>query len=298
MIHNLLRRLIKPSRHDPALGPIGELGVLFDQSPIAMVFRDHQLRARRTNAAFRRLTGLPDEALLGRRPSETDLGVDTALIERTLARQVISRGVPVIDVHIELMVAGERRVLSWSAYRVTDNGQVLGVLASLTDVTGRVQAVTALRQANARLDLLQRAGCQIGTTLDVQRTAEELAALAVPALADRVAVDLCDEVLHGEDPCQDPRIGSGILRLRRVAVRDAKTRAKTAYNVGDLITAPVTRPVVIALLEGKPLLARNRADVRRQVPYAPAQAGPAPGTCRPRCAAPAAWWSSSMCRAG
>jgi PAS domain S-box-containing protein len=237
-----------------------------------MVFRDCQLRARRTNAALRRLTGLPDEALLGRRPSETDLDVDTALMERTLARQVLGRGIPVIDVHLELTVAGKRRVLSWSAYRVTDNGQVLGVLASLTDVTGRVQAVTALRQANARLDLLQRAGSQIGTTLDIRRTAEELAALAVPDLADRVAVDLCDDALRGEDPCQDPGTGSGILRLRRVAVRDAATRAKIAYKVGDLITAPVKRPVVMALLRGKPLLVRNRADIGRQVLYAPGQA--------------------------
>jgi PAS domain S-box-containing protein len=272
MIRNVMQRVLKPSRHDLGPGPVGELGVLFDQSPIAMVFSDRELRARRTNAAFRRLTGLPDEALTGRRPSETDLGVDTALMERTLARQVISRGVPVIDVHLELTVAGEPRVFSWSAYRVTDNGQVLGVLASLTDVTDRVQAVTALRRANARLDLLQRAGSQIGTTLDVSRTAEELAALAVPELADRVAVDLCDEVLQGEDPCPDPRTGSGILRLRRVAVRGAATRAKIVYKVGDLITAPVTRPVVMALLRGKPLLARNRAGVRRQVPYAPGQA--------------------------
>jgi hypothetical protein len=66
---------------------------------------------------------------------------------------------------------------------VTYNGQVLGVLAFLTDVTGRVQAVTALRRANARLGLLQRAASQIGTTLDVHRTAEELAALAVPPTA-------------------------------------------------------------------------------------------------------------------
>ena len=39
---------------------------------------------------FRRLTGLPDEAILGRRPSETGFGVDAALIERVLARQVIA----------------------------------------------------------------------------------------------------------------------------------------------------------------------------------------------------------------
>ena len=272
MIENIMRRVIKPSRHDSGPGPVRELGVLFDQSPTAMVFRDRQLRARRTNAAFRELAGLPDEALLGRRPSETDLGVDTALMERTLARQVIGRGVPVVNMHLKQTLAGKRRVLSWSAYRVMDNGQVLGAVGSLTDVTGRVRAVTALRRANARLDLLQRAGSQIGTTLDVRRTAGELADLAVPDLADRVAVDLCDEVLRGEDPCQDPRTGSGILRLRRVAVRDAATGAKIVYNAGDLITAPVTCPVVMALSRGEPLLARNRAEVRRKVSYAPGSA--------------------------
>ena len=141
-----------------------ELDALFDQSPIPMVFGDCELRARRTNVAFRRLTGLPDEAIIGRRPSEVDSGKDTAWGERVLAEQVISRGVPVIDVHLELTVAGQRRVLSWSAYRVTDNGQVLGAVGSLTDVTDRVQA-------SARLDLLERAGSQIGTTLDIHRTA-------------------------------------------------------------------------------------------------------------------------------
>jgi PAS domain S-box-containing protein len=151
---------------------IRELDAIFDQSPIALVFGDRELRARRTNAAFRRLVGLPDEAIIGRRPSEGESGVDTALAERTLTEQVISRGVPVIDMYLELTLAGQRRVLSWSAYRVTENGQVIGTLGSLTDVTGRVQAVTALRRANARLGLLERAASQIGTTLDIRRTAE------------------------------------------------------------------------------------------------------------------------------
>src|SRR5258708_34471515 len=159
MIQNVMRRVTRPSLHDPGPGPAGELGVLFDQSPIAMVFSDRELRTRRTNAAFRRLAGLPDEAILGRRPSETDPGdriMDTALIERVLAEQVISRGVPVVDVHLGSTVAGERRVFSWSAYRVTYDGQVLGVLGSLTDITGPVHAATALRQAYGRLDLLER----------------------------------------------------------------------------------------------------------------------------------------------
>ncbi len=241
---------------------IRELDALFDQSPIPMVFGDRELRARRTNAAFRQLVGLPDEAILGRRPSETEARTDTALAERTLAEQVINRGVPVVDVHIEHTLAGERRVLSWSAYRVTDNGQVLGAVGLLLDVTDRVQA-------NARLDLLERAGSQIGTTLDIHHTAEELAALAVPELADRIAIDLCDQMLQGEDL---PHPGSVPLRLRRVAVRDAATEAKIVYTVGDLITAPVTPPVAVALSRGKPVLARNRAEVRSQVWYAPGNA--------------------------
>ena len=59
-----------------------------------MAFHDRELRVRRTNAAFRRLVGLPDEALIGRRPSEFDTGVDAALIERTLAEQVMARAFP------------------------------------------------------------------------------------------------------------------------------------------------------------------------------------------------------------
>jgi PAS domain S-box-containing protein len=256
---------------------IRDLEALFDQSPIALVFNDRDLRTRRTNAAFRRMVGLPDEALIGRRPSEIGLGADAARGERTVAEQVIGKGLPVIDMHVERTMAGQRQVLSWSAYRVTDNGQVLGVLGSFTDVTDRAQVVTALRQANARLrqanarlDLLERAASQIGTMLDIRRTAGELADLAVPELADRIAVDLCDGMLQGEDL---PRPGSDplTLRFRRVAARD-NTGAAFVYKVGDLIAAPLTSSAAVALSRGKPLLARNRPEIRRQVPYTPGHA--------------------------
>ncbi|MCD0483246.1 SpoIIE family protein phosphatase [Streptacidiphilus sp. ASG 303] len=54
--------------------------------------------------------------------------------------------------------------------------------------------------ARRRLDLLYEAGVRIGTTLDLRRTAEELARVAVPGLADHVTVDLPDCVLEGEEP--------------------------------------------------------------------------------------------------
>ncbi|HYZ55958.1 MAG TPA: SpoIIE family protein phosphatase [Streptosporangiaceae bacterium] len=263
-INGFIRRVIKSSLSDSDLGSLRELDALFDQSPIAMAFHDRELRAKRTNAAFRRLFGLPDKAVIGRWPSETIGGMDAALIERTLAEQVMTAGVPAVDVHLEQTLPGGRRILSWSACRVMENGQVLGALCCFRDITGQV---TSLGQAH---DLLERAGHQIGTSLDIHRTAAELADLAVPGLADRIVIDLCDQVLQGENL---PRTGSGALQFRRVVVRDTnKTRAKVNFEDGGLFTAPVTGSAAVVVWRGKPLLARNPAEIRRQAPYTPGRA--------------------------
>jgi PAS domain S-box-containing protein len=257
--HDVTQNVTMPSLPDSGLS-ISELDALFDQSPIAFVLLDPQLRATRTNAAFRQIVGLPDEAIAGRRPSEVDDSVDVALIERILTEQVVKNGLSVADVPLVLTLAGKRRAFLWSARPVVADGQVREVLCRFKDVTSQT---TSLRQAHA---LLVRADQEIGTTLDIRRTAGEFAALAVPELADRIAVDLSDAVLQGEDL---PRPGSDLLPLRfcQVAGRDARTGAKFAYKTGDLITAPVATPAAVALSRGKPVLARNRAEIRRQGPY-------------------------------
>ncbi|GAA2312422.1 hypothetical protein GCM10010234_66320 [Streptomyces hawaiiensis] len=66
--------------------------------------------------------------------------------------------------------------------------------------------------ARRRLELLSEASTRIGTTLDVRRTAEELAETAAPGLADFVTIDLPDAVLRGEESA-DP-----IADLRRTVV--------------------------------------------------------------------------------
>src|ERR1700733_10312940 len=122
---------------------IRELDALFEQSPVAMIFADRELRTRRANEAFRELTGLSDEVLIGRRPSEAaraDHMVDTQLVERTLAQQVINEGVPVINMALERTQAGMRQVHAWTAYRVTDNGRVLGAVGFLIYMTVPAQA--------------------------------------------------------------------------------------------------------------------------------------------------------------
>lgn len=58
--------------------------------------------------------------------------------------------------------------------------------------------------ARRRLELLSEASARIGTTLDVRRTAQELAEMAVPRLADYVTIDVPTAVLRGEESA-DPR---------------------------------------------------------------------------------------------
>ncbi|MBT2451388.1 SpoIIE family protein phosphatase [Streptomyces sp. ISL-43] len=72
-------------------------------------------------------------------------------------------------------------------------------------------------EARRRLELLAEASTRIGTTLDVSRTAWELAEMAVPRLADYVTVDLPAAVLRGDEPI-DP--GNDLQRTVVHGIRD------------------------------------------------------------------------------
>ncbi|MFE6176501.1 SpoIIE family protein phosphatase [Streptomyces sp. NPDC056464] len=85
--------------------------------------------------------------------------------------------------------------------------------------------------ARRRLELLHDASVRIGTTLDVTRTAEELAEVTVSRFADFVAVDLPDSVLRGEEP---EALG-GRTALRRVAIRAVRRQPHNLYDVGDAV---------------------------------------------------------------
>ncbi|MFD1662890.1 SpoIIE family protein phosphatase [Streptomyces caeni] len=84
--------------------------------------------------------------------------------------------------------------------------------------------------ARRRLELLHDAGVRIGSTLDVTRTAEELAEVTVPRFADFTVVDLPDSVLRGEEP--GPLAPN--TPLRRVAL-GAVHDGSHLYGVGDTV---------------------------------------------------------------
>ncbi|MFK0291904.1 SpoIIE family protein phosphatase [Streptomyces sp. NPDC090442] len=75
-----------------------------------------------------------------------------------------------------------------------------GTVATIRDSTELRLLSGRAESAHERLRLLYEAGVSVGTTLDVARTAEELAEVAVPGFADFVTVDLAAPVLHGEEP--------------------------------------------------------------------------------------------------
>ncbi|MEE1754677.1 SpoIIE family protein phosphatase [Streptomyces sp. SP18CS02] len=111
----------------------------------------------------------------------------------------------------EVVLAAER-LLAVNQRPTDRDGGPAGTVATIRDTT-ELRALTGRAEgARNRLNLLYDAGVGIGTTLDVVRTAEELAEVAVPRFADYVTVDLADPVLRGEEPT-----GNG-ADMRRTAV--------------------------------------------------------------------------------
>ncbi|MEU4270059.1 SpoIIE family protein phosphatase [Streptomyces sp. NPDC026092] len=67
-----------------------------------------------------------------------------------------------------------------------------------------------------RLAWLNSAGSRIGTTLDLERTAQELAEFTVPGFADGAAVDILESVLRGDEGAR--WTGSGVPLMRATAL--------------------------------------------------------------------------------
>ncbi len=108
-------------------------------------------------------------------------------------REVLADGRPKIDREAHWSHGGRERVLSVSLLPLAGaDGRTLGVCSVVLDFSDS--------KARDHLDLLREAGVRLVSTLDVMSTAQELAELAVPVLADFVTVDLPDEMLPGAEP--------------------------------------------------------------------------------------------------
>ncbi|MEU8034070.1 PAS domain-containing protein, partial [Streptomyces sp. NPDC049099] len=188
--------------------PLAAAGLI--QSPCAVAVYDAELRLRRMNEAMAEVIGLPEERLRGLRLVEIGGRPQSDDLEQGML-QVLTTGRP-LDVQTFVHTGGEDRAHAWLARMapVRDaQGRVRGVCLAAHDITDS-------HRARQRLQLVNEASVRIGSTLDVTRTAQELADVCVPVLADFVTIDLLDPQDYGGEP---PARLSAPVTLRRAAHR-------------------------------------------------------------------------------
>ncbi|MEU6757731.1 SpoIIE family protein phosphatase [Streptomyces sp. NPDC046685] len=191
--------------HDAVLHAVRE-GVLIT---------DGEGRLLLANDEAKRLLGLPEDAEgrhIGAVPGLDRRMADLLLSGRETTDEVLESG-------DRLLVVNQRPT--------HPRGRPEGAAVTIRDSTEMQILTSRADTARRRLKLLYDAGGDIGTSLDVVRTAEELAAVAVPRFADFVTVDLAEPVLHGEEP------GPG-ADMRRTAVSGIRSD-HPLYPCGRLI---------------------------------------------------------------
>jgi serine phosphatase RsbU (regulator of sigma subunit)/anti-sigma regulatory factor (Ser/Thr protein kinase) len=105
--------------------------------------------------------------------------------------------------------------------------------------------------ARERLMLLSEASNRVGSTLNVARTAEELAEVAVHRFADHAAVDLFACVLQGEEPSPGPRTGE--ITLRRTARQSAVAVLPATARSDEAVTYRQGSVPALSLATGEPM---------------------------------------------
>jgi serine phosphatase RsbU (regulator of sigma subunit)/anti-sigma regulatory factor (Ser/Thr protein kinase) len=105
-------------------------------------------------------------------------------------------------------------------------------------MVGEPHVGTYALAARRRLELLSEASARIGTTLDVRRTAGELAETVVPRLADFVTIDVPEAVLRGEEPAVP---GSDLRRTVVHGIRDDCPFSPVGKQVEHAPTTPQAR---------------------------------------------------------
>jgi PAS domain S-box-containing protein len=226
---------------------------LLTRAPIGIAIRDLQLRCTWVNDNMELQDGIPREERLGRRLAEVLPGGESqgeAEACEGVMRRVLNSGTPAVDHAYRAWPPADRRrehAFSVSYFRLEDaDGRALGVCVMSVDVTDR-------QRARERLAILNEASTRIGSTLDVMRTGQELADLAVPLLADFVTVDLAESVPLGEEPlARLGPMGRRIPVFRRAGLASIRPGAPDAWwERGEVVFVPPTSPFLRVLSSGQ-----------------------------------------------
>ncbi|MET8331437.1 SpoIIE family protein phosphatase [Streptomyces sp. NPDC005181] len=245
---------------------------LVSQSPIGLGVMDTELRYVLVNPVLARIDGLAAAEQIGRTVTEALPFVNEDSIESDM-RRVLATGIPLLDRFVVGRTpdgADQDHAWSVSFYRLEDaGGQVLGLATSVVDVTEQHRAAADAARARRRLALVADASVRVGTTLDLEQTARELAEVCVPQMADVTTVDVLDSILD------DHRNSAGAVdaaRFRALAVVATHPTVATQavdptgdyaqYDASRLITQCVNtrRPVLKVDVTGQDLRHVARDD--------------------------------------
>ncbi|MFJ8631959.1 SpoIIE family protein phosphatase [Streptomyces sp. NPDC093568] len=244
---------------------------LFTQSPIGLAMLGPDLRFLRVNEALARMDGVPVAEHVGQRV--TDVAPGAGALESGMRRS-LDRGEAVVDFrHTGTDVADPARRRTWScsyAPLLGGGGQPAGVIASLIDITEGQRAHLEAERARGRLALLAEAGTQMGSTLDLRQTAQEVVRVLVPRLADSADVQLLEEAVA---PDETAASAHGVVRRAAAAFTDPAAPAEF-LAVGMTLQVPpgsvyeqvisAGRPMNLYLSDIGPLITEPGADPLRE----------------------------------
>lgn len=238
-----------------------------DQLPLPMALYDRRGVRVEVNAATMRASGRAEHDLVGRPIGESGTGETLWDLPRIseAVREVLRTGDAVaFEAHAPGSRGAGPRVWLMSLYPVRDaDGRVCGMSAAAVDTTEQFRA-------RRRLDILNEAGARIGTTLDLSRTADELAEVSTDHFADFAVVDLLDSVLRGEETVAGHH---SVLVFRRTAQSSVLPGCpESVVPLGGTYTYPEDSPPGRALAAGRGALHHANVIMRWWETSSPARA--------------------------
>ncbi|MEV7832162.1 SpoIIE family protein phosphatase [Streptomyces subrutilus] len=231
---------------------------LVAQSPIGLAVLDTDLRYVLVNPMLERINGLPAARHIGRHVGDALSFLDDAGAVESAMRQVLATGTPLVEQFTAGSTHGDRHhehAWSVSYYRLEDTGgRVLGLATSIVDVTQSHLAAKEIARSRRRLAQIADATVRIGTTLDLDQTARELADVVVPELADIAAVDILDSVLDGRPSLTSSAHEPAVFRALAVAAAYPSEAVRAADPPGDIARYAADRLVTRSVTTGHPVL--------------------------------------------
>ncbi|MFF3689690.1 SpoIIE family protein phosphatase [Streptomyces sp. NPDC002187] len=216
---------------------------VFRQFPGILAVFDADLRLVRANAGMERALSFTEGEMRGLRLPEIAPHPVSEEAETRMGLALESGEQQHVEAYIGPTGVSAERGWSTSVAPLKDSGgRVLAVCLTAHSRSGE-------NLARQRMLLLNDADARIGTTSDIRHTAQELADVAVPELADFAAVDLLDASQHGDRPPPVP--SAGPITMIRTAVRSVLEDSPASWlAAGGKTLYPALSPVAQCVAQG------------------------------------------------